>query len=106
MSLLEWCDEGPATVSLLATVEDAVRTMLDKQVGAVAVIDPTALETSPEVFGTVPGSTRFPPGPNRIIFSVGLSAPVRSESAHTFVIPVVGAGCTMQSTGLFKRIAS
>jgi len=39
MSLLEWCDEGPATVSLLATVEDAVRTMMDKQVGAVAVID-------------------------------------------------------------------
>jgi CBS domain-containing protein len=39
MSLLEWCDEGPATVSLLATVEDGVRTMMDKQVGAVAVID-------------------------------------------------------------------
>jgi len=39
MSLLQWCDEGPATVSLLATVEDAVRTMTDKQVGAVAVID-------------------------------------------------------------------
>src|SRR5271169_1718181 len=39
MSLLKWCDEGPATVSLLATVEDAVRTMMDKQVGAVAVID-------------------------------------------------------------------
>ncbi len=39
MSLLKWCDEGPATVSLLATVEDAVRTMTDKQVGAVAVID-------------------------------------------------------------------
>ena len=39
MSLLEWCDEGPATVSLLASVEDAVRTMTGKQVGAVAVID-------------------------------------------------------------------
>jgi CBS domain-containing protein len=39
MSLLKWCDEGPATVSLLATVEDAVLTMTDKQVGAVAVID-------------------------------------------------------------------
>ena len=39
MGLLKWCDEGPATVSLLATVEDAVRTMLDKQVCAVAVID-------------------------------------------------------------------
>jgi CBS domain-containing protein len=39
MSLLQWCDEGPATVSLLASVEDAVRTMTDKQVGAVAVID-------------------------------------------------------------------
>ncbi len=39
MSLLEWCDEGPATVSVLASVEDAVNKMLDKDVGAVAVID-------------------------------------------------------------------
>ncbi len=39
MSLLQWCDEGPATVSLLATVEDAVQTMTEKSVGAVAVID-------------------------------------------------------------------
>ena len=39
MSLLQWCDEGPATVSVLATVEDAVRAMMDKDVGAVAVID-------------------------------------------------------------------
>jgi CBS domain-containing protein len=39
MSLLEWCDEGPATVSVLATVEEAVNKMLDKDVGAVAVID-------------------------------------------------------------------
>jgi len=39
MSLLKWCDEGPATVSLLATVEDAVLTMTEKSVGAVAVID-------------------------------------------------------------------
>ncbi len=39
MSLLEWCDEGPATVSVLATVENAVQMMLGKDVGAVAVID-------------------------------------------------------------------
>lgn len=39
MSLLDCCDEGPATVSVLATVEDAIRTMIDKDVGAVAVID-------------------------------------------------------------------
>ncbi len=39
MSLLQWCDEGPATVSLLATVEDAIHTMTEKTVGAVAVID-------------------------------------------------------------------
>lgn len=39
MSLLEWCDEGPATVSVLATVQEAVGKMLDKDVGAVAVID-------------------------------------------------------------------
>lgn len=39
MSLLAWCDEGPATVSVLASVEDAIRTMLNKDVGACAVID-------------------------------------------------------------------
>jgi CBS domain-containing protein len=39
MSLLEWCDEGPATVSLEASVEDAILIMMDKNVGAVAVID-------------------------------------------------------------------
>ncbi len=39
MSLLKWCDEGPATVSLLATVDEAVRLMIDKAVGAVAVVD-------------------------------------------------------------------
>jgi CBS domain-containing protein len=39
MSLLEWCDEGPATVTVVATVEDAIHAMMDKDVGAVAVID-------------------------------------------------------------------
>jgi CBS domain-containing protein len=39
MNLLQWCDEGPATVPVEATVEAAIRTMIDKSVGAVAVID-------------------------------------------------------------------
>jgi len=39
MSLLKWCDEGPATVPVEAMVEAAVQTMIDKAVGAVAVID-------------------------------------------------------------------
>src|SRR6516162_10089123 len=39
MSLLQWCDEGPAMVSVLATVEDAIRAMMDKDVGALVVID-------------------------------------------------------------------
>ncbi len=39
MSILKWCDEGPATVSVLATVQEAIQTMLAKDVGAVAVID-------------------------------------------------------------------
>ncbi|HUI84704.1 MAG TPA: CBS domain-containing protein [Candidatus Binatia bacterium] len=39
MSLLQWCDEGPATVPVEATVEEAVRTMIERAVGAVAVID-------------------------------------------------------------------
>ena len=39
MSLLKWCDEGPATVPVSANVEEAIRTMLENSVGAVAVID-------------------------------------------------------------------
>ncbi len=39
MSLLKWCDEGPATVPVSASVEEAIRTMLENSVGAVAVID-------------------------------------------------------------------
>jgi CBS domain-containing protein len=39
MSLLQWCDEGPALVSILATVEEAIHVMLEKDVGAVGVID-------------------------------------------------------------------
>ena len=39
MTLLKWCDEGPATVPVEASVEQAVQTMIDKGVGAVAVID-------------------------------------------------------------------
>jgi CBS domain-containing protein len=39
MSLLQWCDEGPATVGVEATVEIAIQTMIDKAVGAVAVVD-------------------------------------------------------------------
>ena len=39
MNLLEWCDEGPATVPVEATVETAIRTMIDNSVGAVAVVD-------------------------------------------------------------------
>jgi CBS domain-containing protein len=39
MSLLHWCDPGPATVSVEATVSDAIRAMIDKSVGAVAVLD-------------------------------------------------------------------
>ena len=39
MSLLQLCDEGPATVGIDATVDDAIRTMIDKSVGAVAVVD-------------------------------------------------------------------
>ena len=39
MTLLKWCEEGPATVPVEASVEQAVQTMIDKGVGAVAVID-------------------------------------------------------------------
>jgi CBS domain-containing protein len=39
MTLLQCCDEAPATVSVEATVAEAVRTMMDRSVGAVAVVD-------------------------------------------------------------------
>ncbi len=39
MSLLDLCDPEPAVVALEASVSDAIHTMLDRHVGAVAVID-------------------------------------------------------------------
>jgi CBS domain-containing protein len=39
MSILELCDPHPAAVTLEASVGEAIRTMLDRHVGAVAVID-------------------------------------------------------------------
>lgn len=39
MNLLQICDEGPATVGVTASVHDAIRTMIDRSVGAVAVVD-------------------------------------------------------------------
>jgi len=39
MNILEMCDWEAAAVPLEATVERAIRTMLDRRVGAVAVID-------------------------------------------------------------------
>ena len=39
MNVLELCDREPATVTLLASVADAVRTMLDHRVGAIAILD-------------------------------------------------------------------
>jgi len=39
MSILELCDPHPAAVSLESSVGEAIRTMLERHVGAVAVID-------------------------------------------------------------------
>jgi len=39
MSVLELCDAEVAAVSLQASVADAIRTMLERHVGAVAIID-------------------------------------------------------------------
>ncbi len=39
MTLLELCDPEPAAVHLQCNVADAIRTMMDRQVGAVAVVD-------------------------------------------------------------------
>jgi CBS domain-containing protein len=39
MNLLELCDPEPATVHLQSNVADAIRTMMSRHVGAVAVVD-------------------------------------------------------------------
>jgi CBS domain-containing protein len=39
MGLLKLCDEKPATVGLNATVAEAIHVMLDRRMGAVAVLD-------------------------------------------------------------------
>jgi CBS domain-containing protein len=39
MNILEMCDSEAASVRLVATAEEAIRTMLDRSVGAVAVVD-------------------------------------------------------------------
>ena len=39
MKILEMCDSEAASVPVDATVEQAIRMMLDRHVGAVAVID-------------------------------------------------------------------
>ena len=39
MSVLQLCDEEPASVRRETTVADAIQLMLDKRVGAVAVVD-------------------------------------------------------------------
>ncbi|MGH9556417.1 MAG: CBS domain-containing protein [Terriglobales bacterium] len=39
MNILELCDEVPAVVTLSASVRDAIQTMLDNRVGAVAIVD-------------------------------------------------------------------
>jgi CBS domain-containing protein len=39
MTILEMCDANAATVSVEATAEQAIQTMLDRRVGAVAVVD-------------------------------------------------------------------
>ena len=39
MKLLQMCDETPATVTPDTTVAEAIQTMIDRRVGAVAVVD-------------------------------------------------------------------
>ncbi len=61
MNILEMCDWEAASVPLEATVEQAIRTMLDRQVGAVAVIDENrgvaGIFTERDVLAAVAGRT-------------------------------------------------
>ena len=64
MTLLELCDPEPATVPLQANAADAIRVMLNRHVGAVAVVDAenrvAGIFTERDVLGKLSLSGRDP----------------------------------------------
>lgn len=64
MSILTFCDETPAVVPITATVADAIREMMDNNVGATAVVDENrvvaGIFTERDVMRKVATSSRKP----------------------------------------------
>jgi CBS domain-containing protein len=84
MSILELCDPHPAAVSLQASVAEAIRTMLERHVGAVAVIDDerriAGIFTERDVLRRLALSGR---DPERIPVREMMTTPVELATAET-----------------------
>jgi len=84
MSILELCDPHPAAVSLEASVAEAIRTMLERHVGAVAVIDDerriAGIFTERDVLRRLALSGR---DPERTLVREMMTTPVELATAET-----------------------
>ena len=84
MTILEMCDANAATVSVEATAEQAIQTMLDRRVGAVAVVDENqrvaGIFTERDVLRRVSLSGREPA---RILVREVMTTPVEMATLDT-----------------------
>jgi len=84
MSILELCDPHPAAVSLDASVAEAIRAMLERHVGAVAVIDDerriAGIFTERDVLRRLALSGR---DPERTLVREMMTTPVELATAET-----------------------
>ena len=84
MTILEMCDANAATVSVDATAEQAIQTMLDRRVGAVAVVDENqrvaGIFTERDVLRRVSLSGREPA---RILVREVMTTPVEMATLDT-----------------------
>jgi CBS domain-containing protein len=96
MSVLELCDTKPAAVSPEASVADAIRTMLDRHVGAVAVVDSehrvAGIFTERDVLSKLALSKRDPEStPVRELMTTPVElATAETASSEAFVTMVEG----------------
>jgi len=84
MNILEMCDADGASVAVDATAEEAIRTMLDRRVGAVAVLDENqrvaGIFTERDVLRRVSLSDR---APGQILVREVMTTPVEMATLDT-----------------------
>jgi len=84
MTILEMCDTNAASVPVDATAEEAIRTMLDRRVGAVAILDENhrvaGVFTERDVLQRVVLSGR---GPGQIPIREVMTTPVEMATLDT-----------------------